>query len=274
MQNPKLDLKSILTIVLIILLAIISFVLVVGYIISSVDPNHSITGYSIAISFVGVFATFGGAYLGAKISGDNARELFEKDIKIRDIEKHFSANLVVLYKINESKKIIVNIKENIEKGKFYKPYDMKAIYKDIKTVYEKFNDIKRENIVSSSLIINMDFDNLYVYTEKLHEQLPFIDIEKTKKMIKKYYEGNISDIPFFCWLQYTPSENWIYITDSTTMGVRKIVETSKVIEDNISIFNDAKNKLEENLIDWLKQYEKMEFKTKDDIYKIYNEVRM
>ncbi|HDH4815966.1 TPA: hypothetical protein PI314_002744, partial [Staphylococcus aureus] len=75
MQNPKLDLKSILTIVLIILLAIISFVLVVGYIISSVEPNHSITGYSIAISFVSVFATFGGAYLGAKISGDNARNL-------------------------------------------------------------------------------------------------------------------------------------------------------------------------------------------------------
>ena len=41
----------------------------VGYIISYVDPKHSITGYSIAISFVGVFATFGGAYLGAKVSG-------------------------------------------------------------------------------------------------------------------------------------------------------------------------------------------------------------
>ncbi|PTG95536.1 hypothetical protein BU632_08440 [Staphylococcus chromogenes] len=76
MQKSKLDVKTILNIVLIIILAIISFVLVVvGYIISSVDPNHSITGYSIAISFVGVFATFGGAYLGAKISGDNARNL-------------------------------------------------------------------------------------------------------------------------------------------------------------------------------------------------------
>ncbi|HDE4337210.1 TPA: hypothetical protein PDW96_000779 [Staphylococcus aureus] len=63
------------------ILAIISFVLVVGYIISSIDPNHSITGYSIAISFVGVFATFGGAYLGAKISGENALKIANRDIE-------------------------------------------------------------------------------------------------------------------------------------------------------------------------------------------------
>ncbi|WP_458543658.1 hypothetical protein, partial [Staphylococcus epidermidis] len=62
-------------IIFIIILAIISFVFVVGYIISYVDPKHSITGYSLAISFVGVFATFGGAYLGAKISGENANNL-------------------------------------------------------------------------------------------------------------------------------------------------------------------------------------------------------
>lgn len=27
---------------------------------------------------IGLFATFGGAYYGAKVSGDNARELYEK----------------------------------------------------------------------------------------------------------------------------------------------------------------------------------------------------
>lgn len=32
----------------------------------------------VCISFAGLFATFGGAYLGAKISGDNARKLYEK----------------------------------------------------------------------------------------------------------------------------------------------------------------------------------------------------
>lgn len=61
MQN-KFELKHILFITFIVVLAIMTFVFTVGYIISSVDPNHSITGYSIAISFVGIFSTFGGAF--------------------------------------------------------------------------------------------------------------------------------------------------------------------------------------------------------------------
>lgn len=68
MQN-KFELKHILFITFIVVLAIMTFVFTVGYIISSVDPNHSITGYFIAISFVGIFSTFGGAFLGAAISG-------------------------------------------------------------------------------------------------------------------------------------------------------------------------------------------------------------
>lgn len=81
-------------IILIIVLAILSFVFVVGYIISSVDPRHSITGYSIAISFVGIFSTFGGAYLGAKISGDNA-------LKISEIERR-ERSLIEIKKIQNS----------------------------------------------------------------------------------------------------------------------------------------------------------------------------
>ncbi|PIH33266.1 hypothetical protein [Staphylococcus epidermidis] len=80
MKNTKV--KEILILVSIIM-PIILFVFVVGYIISYFDPKHSITGYSIAISFVGIFATFGGAYLGAKISGENTRKLELKRQRIQ-----------------------------------------------------------------------------------------------------------------------------------------------------------------------------------------------
>ncbi|PCR87963.1 hypothetical protein [Staphylococcus epidermidis] len=82
MRNNKLEVKHII-IAPIIIFVIILFVFVVGYIISCVDPKHSITGYSIAISFVGVFATFGGAYLGAKISGENTQKLELKRQRIQ-----------------------------------------------------------------------------------------------------------------------------------------------------------------------------------------------
>ncbi|MBN6204447.1 hypothetical protein JZH61_11515 [Staphylococcus saprophyticus] len=42
--------------------------------------------FEIALLFLGLFATFGGAYLGAKISGDKAREL-EIDRRKNEIEE-------------------------------------------------------------------------------------------------------------------------------------------------------------------------------------------
>lgn len=72
MLNIKLKLNFILIIVFIIIFVIMSFV--VSYIIGSVDPKYSITCYFIAISFVVIFATFSGAYLDTKISGDKDRK--------------------------------------------------------------------------------------------------------------------------------------------------------------------------------------------------------
>lgn len=82
-------------------LTILAFVFAVGYIISSVDPKHSITGYSIAISFIGIFATFGGAYLGAKISGDNAVKLAKKESMINDLRNTIEYSNKVLDKFND-----------------------------------------------------------------------------------------------------------------------------------------------------------------------------
>lgn len=42
----------------------------------------------IFISFVGLFATFCGAYIGAKISGDNARKILLHQLTINSLEKN------------------------------------------------------------------------------------------------------------------------------------------------------------------------------------------
>ncbi|NWK84553.1 hypothetical protein HYE69_06995 [Staphylococcus sp. GSSP0090] len=73
----RLDGKTVITIIGVIGLMIFTFIFTVGYILSNIDPENKLEGYAIAISFIGIFATFGGAYLGAKIAGDNARKLFE-----------------------------------------------------------------------------------------------------------------------------------------------------------------------------------------------------
>ncbi|MES3642360.1 hypothetical protein ABFV69_11485 [Staphylococcus saprophyticus] len=76
----RFDFKTLITILFIFILFIFAFILSVGYVLSNIDPKNKLQGYTIAISFVGIFATFGGAYLGAKISGENASKLSKKRI--------------------------------------------------------------------------------------------------------------------------------------------------------------------------------------------------
>ncbi|AGZ24765.1 hypothetical protein STP1_0454 [Staphylococcus pasteuri SP1] len=144
LQNTKLELKHILIIIFIIILAIISFVFVVGYIISYVDPKHSITGYSIAISFVGVFATFGGAYLGAKVSGDNSRKLYE-------------------YQKNEKNKQIINKLEIAASIKMIKVLNHSNIAKESRlNLYVAPEDNRTyDEIMSSGIMETLDLIDGY-----------------------------------------------------------------------------------------------------------------
>ncbi|MBO3062920.1 hypothetical protein [Mammaliicoccus fleurettii] len=75
--------KDKLQFVIIALLGIVAFILFFGFVLSNIDPNNKLEAYTLAISFVGIFATFGGAYLGAKIAGNQSNKLFEKQIKIQ-----------------------------------------------------------------------------------------------------------------------------------------------------------------------------------------------
>ncbi|CDR61306.1 hypothetical protein [Staphylococcus schweitzeri] len=164
MQKSKLDVKTILNIVLIIILAIISFVLVVGYMISSVDSKHSITGYSIAISFLGIFSTFGGAYLGAKISGDNATKLLEKEYEkksIKDREK-------IKIRLRMSMDFIVKINDRIVNN-----YSTKRIasrlYKEKEFLVDEKYNIKMYRAENKDYFKNKycEYDNCVVNEIKL-----------------------------------------------------------------------------------------------------------
>ncbi|MGX0517471.1 hypothetical protein [Staphylococcus hominis] len=77
----KLDVNTFILLIIIFFLSIFSFILLVGYLLNEASKSKDLQGFQVAISFLGIFATFGGAYLGAKISGDNARKL--EDIKYK-----------------------------------------------------------------------------------------------------------------------------------------------------------------------------------------------
>ncbi|MCJ0919860.1 hypothetical protein [Mammaliicoccus sciuri] len=95
--------------VLIVLLGIVAFILFFGFVLSSIDPNNKLEAYTLAISFVGIFATFGGAYLGAKVSANTAIRLSRQD---KNIENSIKI-LTILYEIDKlSKKLVEKVKCN------------------------------------------------------------------------------------------------------------------------------------------------------------------
>ncbi|WP_419790848.1 hypothetical protein RCF73_11615 [Staphylococcus chromogenes] len=179
MQKSKLDVKTILNIVLIIILAIISFVLVVGYIISSVDPNHSITGYSIAISFVGVFATFGGAYLGAMISGDNALKLQKREIK----QNYLIKNYKMLISLDE--KGLKDVKNNLKKYNDKLLKNEEQPYGTFSELYKCMNEIEKikNDVEFTDSYTKAKFDMASDYItdiKRKNEIIKLIEIEKNR----------------------------------------------------------------------------------------------
>ncbi|PCF37861.1 hypothetical protein [Staphylococcus delphini] len=82
-----------------ILLGIISltgFIVFLGFILSNIDPANKLEGYLVAISFIGIFTTFGGAYLGAKISGEYAIKVQSKERELIEREKNFVRNIYII----------------------------------------------------------------------------------------------------------------------------------------------------------------------------------
>ncbi|EHQ80465.1 MULTISPECIES: hypothetical protein [Staphylococcus] len=171
MKNTKV--KGILILVSIII-AIILFVFVVGYIISYLDPKHSITGYSIAISFIGIFATFGGAYLGAKISGDNTRNLYKEQKKDANNELRYKSEFLFCMKLSD-------LKENHNILKHY------AINKVDINNFEVDNTLQIVSVLDTYAIILMD-----ILESDIVANLDYKTIKKVVDMLSdcnRYYNS-------------------------------------------------------------------------------------
>ncbi|UXU71027.1 hypothetical protein MUA23_09320 [Mammaliicoccus sciuri] len=183
-------------------LGLFAFVLFFGFVLSNIDPNNKLEAYTLAISFVGIFATFGGAYLGAKISAKNAVEIVEIDRKankfvlfqtlIQIYEKY--DKLAHYYGIIEPStddfikySSDLNIKKNIIK---FKDSNIKNVKYEFSEKYDEILSLF-EKIISDKYLyyfIN-EFDELsYKDLVTLIER-----IKEEKKEVICYFEDNSTD---------------------------------------------------------------------------------
>lgn len=113
----------------------------------------------VCISFAGLFATFGGAYLGAKISGDNSRKLYE-------------------YQKNEKNKQIINKLEIVANIKMIKVFNHSNIAKESreKLYVTPENNCTFDEIMSSGIIGIIDLIDGYAN--------PIIELLEDKEIYK------------------------------------------------------------------------------------------
>lgn len=202
-MGEKMKVKDKTTIGIIIAMAVIAFVLLFGFVFGNIDPKNKLEAYTLAISFVGIFATIIGAYLGAKISGDNAIEILEIDRKaskfvlfqtmIQIYEKYDT--LAHYYKIIEPSgddSIKYSSELNIKKSiKEFKNRDIKNVEYELS---EKYDDIL-------SLFDKIISDKYLYYFIKEFEDLSYSElanmikrVKDEKKKVISYFEDDSTDI--------------------------------------------------------------------------------
>ncbi|WP_217971791.1 hypothetical protein [Staphylococcus xylosus] len=256
-------------------LAILAFVLLFGFIFSTFNPTKAFDGFTIAISFAGLFTTFGGAYLGAKISGENSKELFKNELRIRDIENHMAINVKVLSQIEKIENLIKNIKELNNRGDFYNPYTYKKVFDLNNDIYTKIETIKENYIDEASININIEFDYFYEAIYDLTEFVKnYFGIDTTEEMLKPFldkneeFNGTINP-----WVFFYPNKNNIYIyVIKNGEPIQKPVQLQKIYDLNKKLFLKYQMDVN-NLIKKIEStYDKMQYKSRDDLKAVYKKL--
>jgi len=160
------------------MIAILSFGLVIGQL---VDKEYIYETLEIIILFIGLFATFGGAYLGAKIAGDKALEISNEDKagKIEHIKKKY-----ILY-LSNFKDIVVRLRPDYTF--YHEAVHSKPVFiiDDIKELFESHdNDL----IKLKENLNDLFFDSDLYYFEKKYEDMyqSLLDFHKTINVLVAY----------------------------------------------------------------------------------------
>ncbi|GGI39119.1 hypothetical protein [Mammaliicoccus stepanovicii] len=103
-----------LSLIILAVVGVFGFVLFFGFNLSNIFPDNKLQAYTLVISFVGLFGTVIGAYLGAKIAGDNARELYEHQKNQKNYEKRSKVELLTSIKLIEVLNHSIRIENDIE----------------------------------------------------------------------------------------------------------------------------------------------------------------
>ncbi|HDP6050689.1 hypothetical protein [Staphylococcus aureus] len=218
----------------------------------------------ITISIIALFSTFGGAYLGAKISGNNARKLAKKESMISDLNRTYEYNYVVLEKFNNSL-----LRSKID---YLKEMDRINDYLDVNNLYEKIIGI---NQGIDGILKNNEFNYVFPlislnFNELKHEMIKLESSlsksmeychKELDKIIKSYGYNEFEIIEYesrFLTLDENRNLKVNFNTNSEEDIFLKVNEVKDLQVPNINEINET---IYEIIIFW----ENFKFKSNEDI---------
>ncbi|WP_182477794.1 YrzE family protein [Mammaliicoccus sciuri] len=253
--------------VLLAILGIFAFILFFGFVLSNIDPDNKLEAYTIAISFIGIFATFGGAYLGAKISGENASKLAKKESMINDLNRTMKSNNKVLEDFkNKGLKQKLDFYSN--KNDLKNTFDVNNFIINFFEFKEDYRHFRMNDTFESTFpLLSYDFKELEKRIEHLSKELCKYNEEihsHLYNLIKEHGYNNhtIYGLGSGIALYINDDENAIL----ETMHMGKIICISlKNSEINKAINNSKLMNINDEINNFKKYWTGFKFKTKDDI---------
>jgi len=229
------------------------------------------------LTILGMIATFLGAYIGAKIAGNNSRKIFKQEIKMNDLQQHMDANISVLEEITEVGSAIEKIEGNLKTSYPFHPETLGKIVSSYAEIYKRLNKLKKNSLKESSIIVYHDVFQLKSKVDNQRKvfELP-INKAETRQLIEKTLNLKVVDKHWVSWTKdnFNHGElEYEHLRQPHELkGENYNIPISDMITKNKDFFDDKLKDLRNGLNEIKSAYNNMNYKSIEDLKKNYIEL--
>lgn len=231
----------------------------------------------VIIGVLGMFATFFGAYIGAKIAGDNSRELFKQQIKMNDLQQHMDANIFVLEEVSEVSNLIKKIEINLNDKNVFYPENLEDIHTTYSEIYKILNVLKKYRLKEASIIIYHDIFKLKAEVDKNVEIFKYpISVNETPKLIENTLKIELGKDDWVSWTKNNfENEQLVFTQWKGPLNIERVVykmSISEIVENNKNFFENKLETMNSSLKQINRIYNDMNYKNIEDLRSSYLEL--
>ncbi|WP_210618372.1 hypothetical protein [Mammaliicoccus lentus] len=232
----------------------------------------------VIIGVTGLFTTFLGAYIGAKIAGSESRKLFKQQIKMNDLQKNMDSNIFVLEKLDSIPEHIKIIKKLLDKHDVLYANNLEKLNGTYKQILYILNEVKEKNLSKTSIVIYrdvMNFNNKVQNSKALF--LYPINNTDCEKLVSNTLDVDLPEIFLCSWTSnnFNEYKEWIVTIrrdPEDLYGDENLIPIEKIIRSNKRFFNQKLKSLKDEINYLDEEYAKMTYKNTDDLISDYTKL--